>query len=375
MKRSHFFLLVLAAAVFAALGWHLHRSEKGSWQDTPLPPGAALAGEFPVNDVAEIRLRGPAGAVTLRRGDGGWIVAERAGYAADFDKVSALVRQLAGLKAVQDIPVADADLGRLELRAPGEGVPPEEAAVAVDLRDAQGGGFASLLLGKTHLVAPAGMPPEFGGTPAGRFVRSDKQPGRAYLVTETFADVQASPAAWIAPAYVRPGMARRIEVKGAGPDRSWAIERSAQGAAWNLPGRSAPADASAAMNIDSLFGGMAVADAPDGPDDARFKPLQETPVTVVADTFDGIRYTLTIGEGAGDNLPVKMCAEALGEQESGDAGKARDEKLAEAARFQDRAVFVPRKFVEPFLRPCPVVPPPAATPAPAPSPTPKPKKK
>ena len=264
MKRSHFFLLVLAAAVFAALGWHLHRSEKGSWQDTPLPPGAALAGEFPVNDVAEIRLRGPAGAVTLRRGDGGWIVAERAGYAADFDKVSALVRQLAGLKAVQDIPVADADLGRLELRAPGEGVPPEEAAVAVDLRDAQGGGFASLLLGKTHLVAPAGMPPEFGGTPAGRFVRSDKQPGRAYLVTETFADVQASPAAWIAPAYVRPGMARRIEVKGAGPDRSWAIERSAQGAAWNLPGRSAPADASAAMNIDSLFGGMAVADAPEG---------------------------------------------------------------------------------------------------------------
>ena len=375
MKRSHFFLLVLAAAVFAALGWHLHRSEMGLWQETPLPPGAALAGEFPVNDVAEIRLRGPAGAVTLRRGDGGWTVAERAGYAANFEKISALVRQLAGLKAVQDIPVADADLGRLNLRDPGEGVPPEEAAVAVGLQDAQGRAISSVLLGKTHLVVPAGMPAEFGGAPAGRFVRPDKQPGRAYLVTETFADIQASPAAWIDPAYVRPGMARRIEVKGAGPDRSWVIDRGAQGAAWNLPGRSVPADTSAAMNIDSLFGGMAVADAPDGPDDARLKPLQETPVTVVADTFDGIRYTFVIGEGAGDNLPVKMRAEALASQAPEDASKARDEKLAEAARFQDRAVFVPRKFVEPFLRPCPVVPPPAAPPTPAPSPAPKPKKK
>ena len=120
---------------------------------------------------------------------------------------------------------------------------------------------------------------------------------------------------------------------------------------------------------------MAVADAPDGPDDARLRPLQETPVTVVADTFDGIRYTLTIGDGAADNLPLKMRAEALPAQASGDAGKARDEKLAEAERFQDRAVFVPRKFVEPFLRPCTVVPPPVAPPTPAPSPTPKPKKK
>ena len=69
-----------------------------------------------------------------------------------------------------------------------------------------------------------------------------------------------------------------------------------------------------------------------------------------ADTFEGVRYVLTIGRGDGDNLPVKVAAEALpDEPATEDAKKARDEKLAEAARFQDKVVFIPRNFLAPFL--------------------------
>jgi hypothetical protein len=122
------------------------------------------------------------------------------------------------------------------------------------------------------------------------------------------------------------------------------------------------------MSIDSMFNSMAVADVPDGPDDARVKPLQENPVTVTADTFDGIRYVLTIGRGDGDNLPVKVSAEALPDAvpnptpaegqtpeqaatQVEQAKKAKEAQLASAERFKDRIVFVPRNFLAPFLEP------------------------
>ena len=105
---------------------------------------------------------------------------------------------------------------------------------------------------------------------------------------------------------------------------------------------------------------------PDGPNDARIKPLQESPFTLTADTFDGIRYTLTIGRGDGDNLPVKVSAEALVDEvpapkpaegqtperaaaQAEQAAKAKEAQLADAEKFKDRIVFIPRNFLAPFL--------------------------
>ena len=104
------------------------------------------------------------------------------------------------------------------------------------------------------------------------------------------------------------------------------------------------------MAIDSMFTGIAVVDVPDSPDDARVKPLETDPVTVIAETFDGLRYVLTIGRGDGDNLPVKVAVEALPEKLANEeAKKSRDEMLSAAAKFQGKTVFIPRNFVAPFL--------------------------
>ena len=125
-------------------------------------------------------------------------------------------------------------------------------------------------------------------------------------------------------------------------------------------------DMTKAMSIDSMFNSMVVADVPDGADDARVKPLTEDPVTVTADTFDGIRYTLTIGRGDGDNLPVKVAAEVLPDEapeptpaegqtpeqaatQLEQAKKAKEAQLAAAEKFKDRIVFIPRNFLAPFL--------------------------
>ncbi|MBE2181075.1 MAG: DUF4340 domain-containing protein, partial [Chthoniobacterales bacterium] len=258
-------------------------------------------------------------------------------------------------QAVQGLPLAEGDRGEMQLREPSDDVPPGEAGVAVELQDASGRELASVVLGKTHYTAQAGMPPETGGSATGRYVLAGGQTGSAYLTGEAFAGLQTTPAAWIDQTFVRPGTARRIEVKAAGKDRSWALERKDTGAAWGLAGvrKNQSLDSTKVLSMDSLLNGMTVADAPDGPEDERVKPLQETPVVITVDSFDGVRHRFSVGECTGDNLPVRVDVAVLpsapGMTATEEQAKAHGEKIKEAARFADRPVFIPRHFFEPFF--------------------------
>ena len=350
MNSPKFLYLLFAAAVIAVLAWYLHRSERGSWQEQAVPAGEKILGEFPVNDVTSVTLSGPDGRVTLQRSESGWVVTERSDYPADFERLSALILKLSNLEAVQSIPVAEADRGALSLRTGADDIPREESGTQVELKSAANQPLAALLLGKMHTTAPQGMRPEIGSTASGRYVMPLAGGDNAYLVSETFSDLQTAPSAWIDKTFIRPGMPRRVEAKS--KDASWVLKRDVSGGQWTMEGlrKNQSLDMNKAMAIDSMFTGMAVADVPDGPDDARVKPLETDPVTVTADTFDGLRYILTIGRGDGDNLPVTVAVEALPEELANEeAKKARDEKLSSAAKFQGKTVFIPRNFVAPFL--------------------------
>ena len=353
MKGPKFLYLLFAAAVVAALAWYLHSSERGNWQEQAVPAGAKILGEFPVNDVTAIALSGPDGRVTLERGETGWGVAERSGYPTDFERVSGLILKMSDLEALQSVPVGEADYGALALRTGADDIPREEAGTKVELKNSAGQPLAALILGKTHMTTPQGIRPEIGGTASGRYVMPAAGAGNAYLASETFSDLETAPSAWVDKTFVRPGMPRRVEVQS--KDGKWVLTREAAGGQWTMEGlrKNQSLDMAKAMSIDSMFTSMAVADVPDGADDARVKPLEENAVTVTADTFDGLRYVLTIGRGDGDNLPVKVAAEALSNEEDAatdEAKKARDEKLAAAEKFKDRVVFIPRNFLVPFLQ-------------------------
>ncbi len=344
MKGSTFLLLLLAAAVFAALAMYQHRSERDRWREQAVAPGSRIHAEFPVNDVAAIMLSGSEGRVTLQRGANGWGVAERAGAPADFELLSALILKISGLEALQSIPVGEADYGVLALRSGEEGTPPEETGTVVELSGGLGQSLAALILGKTHLTTPQGVRPEIGGTATGRYVMPADRGGNAYLVAETFAGLETAPSAWIDKTFIRPGLPRRVEVRS--KDSQWVVSREAAGAPWTMEGlgKNQSLDAAKVAGIDPMFTGPALADVADGPEDARSQPLEDNPVSVTADTFDGVRYGLTIGRGDGDNLPVQVTAEALPDT------AAPAEALAAAAKFKDRVVFVPRNFVAPFLQ-------------------------
>jgi len=366
MKGPKFLYLVAVAAIVALIAWFMHRAERNAWQEEAITAGSKVLGDFAVNDVASVVLSGPDSRVTLKRGDKGWGVAERADYPTDFARVSELILKLSNLEAVQSVPIVESDYGVLALRTDGDNIPLEEAGTKVELQDGSGQELASLVLGKTHMTAPEGIRPEIGGTASGRYVLPGSSRENAYLVSETFSGLQTTPGAWIDKTFIRPGMPRRVEVKS--KDGSWVLQRDVSGGQWTMEGlrKNQSLDMTKAMSIDSMFNSMAVADVPDGANDARIKPLQENPVTVTADTFDGIRYVLTIGRGDGDNLPVKVAAEALPDEapaptpaegqtpeqtatQAEQAKKAKEAQLAAAEKFKDRIVFIPRNFVAPFL--------------------------
>ena len=372
MKGSKFLYLLVAAALIGGLALLMKTREEASWQEAAVEAGAKLLGDLAVNDVASVRLLGADGRVTAKRVDGVWVVEERGNYPADFSKISALVRKLADLEPVQSVPLGEGDAPALALKVPTGGAPDAETGTLVELSDASGNQLASLVAGKTHstdspTAGPMGMP---GGMVTGRYFMLADAPQTAYLVTETFSDLQTSPSQWIDKNFVRPGQPKRIEVKAGGKDRSWTIEREAPGAAWKLAGagKNQNLDTTKLLDIDSLVTGLAIADVPAEPDDARLKPLREKPVTVTVDSFEGLRYALKFGEGAGDNLPAEISVEVTGdpvpppappsEGQTAEAAaaaamdaakKARDEKVAQAAKFQGKQVFIPRNFLQPFL--------------------------
>jgi len=394
MKGQKFLSLLVAAAAIGGLALLMKSRDEASWQETTFQAGTKLLGDLAVNDVASVRLLGPDGHVTAKRADGTWVIGERGNFPADFARISALVRKVAELEPVQSIPLGEGDAAALALKVPTGGAPDAETGTLVELSDASGKKLAALVAGKTHSTTspdagPMGMA---GGMVTGRYLMLADAPQTAYLVTETFSDLQTSPAQWIDKNFGRPGQPRRIEVKAEGKDRSWTIERDAPGALWKLAGaaKNENLDTAKLLNIDSLVSGLAVADAPDAPDDARLKPLTEKPVSVTIDSFEGLRYALKFGQGNGDNLPAEISVGVTGDpvtppapppsegqkpeeaaaQAMETAKKARDEKVAQAAKFEGKQVFIPRNFLEPFLgdRKSLLAPPapPAATPVPTP---------
>ena len=395
MKGSKFLYLLLAAALIGGLALLMKSRDEASWQEATVEAGTKLLGDLAVNDVASIRLLGAEGRVTAKRANDTWVIEERGNYPADFTKISALVRKMAELEPVQAVPLGEGDAAALVLKVPTGGAPDAETGTLVELSDASGKKLAALVAGKTHSTTspnagPMGMA---GGMVTGRYLMLADAAGTAYLVTETLSDLQTSPAQWIDKNFVRPGPPKRIEVKAEGKDRNWTIERDAPSAAWKLAGagKNENLDPTKLLNIDSLVTALAVSDVPDAPDDARLKPLQEKPVSVTVVSLEGLRYALKFGDGNADNLPAEISVEVTGDPATPPAPvaaegekpeeaaakameaakKARDEKVAQAAKLQGKRLFIPRNFLEPFLGTRSFLLAAPAQPAPTPVPTPK----
>src|SRR5687767_7674736 len=118
MKGKQLLLLLVLAALAGGAWYYFTQRNRAAWSETGGGGGKVI--EFPINDVAHLRIKNAEGEVNLVKKDDAWVVKERGDYPANFVQVGGLIRKLWELKTVQEVKVGASQLPRLELTEPGK---------------------------------------------------------------------------------------------------------------------------------------------------------------------------------------------------------------------------------------------------------------
>jgi hypothetical protein len=302
MNRKQFIILLVLVAVIGGAGLVIHQRSRQSWQSDNAEIGQKLLPDFDVNQVAQIRMQAGTNELNLEKKDGRWRVAERAGYPADFSKISSLLLKLADLKIVQNEQIGPSQLGRFELLPPGANT---NSGTLVEFKNDSGKTVDTLLLGKPHLQkAPANS--QFGGMgnggwPDGRYVLTKTNGSDVAVISDPLEDFQPHPTDWLDKTFLHIEKPSAIAVQFPEVTNSWELTRVSETNDWQL------ADAKAGETLDTSK--ISSVTSPfSSPDFTDVKPVQAFNATNTTDltvkTFDGFTYLAKVGQETDGDYPV-----------------------------------------------------------------------
>ncbi|WCJ58528.1 DUF4340 domain-containing protein [Fontisphaera persica] len=331
MNRKQLVFLVVAGLILGIAGWALYRSNQNQWKASTRTREAYLP-NFPVNDVAEIRIRAGTNELVLAKAEGRWVVRQRANFPASFSEISDFLRKLADLKPGDPIEVGQSQLGRFELLDPEKGT---NAATRVEFKNKDGKVLATVLLGKKYMrKSPAAGPMGGGEWPEGRYLMIAGDLGSVCLVKEVFSNVEPKPESWLDREFFKIEKVKAISFVSTNATNSWKIMRDNETAEWKM------SNLSTNENLDTVKASSAAsAMAFPSFSDVLEKgaKLEETglkePSTAILETFDGFTYTLKFGKPSadGNNYPMSFAVAFQPAQKERVPGK--DEKPEDKERL------------------------------------------
>lgn len=368
MNRRQFLILVVVLIVLGGAGAALFWQDIAAYRASGAKIGARLLPDVKVSEVAQIVVRDAKSQTTLLRKDNAWVVQERGAYAASVQQISELLIKLAELKVVQSETIGASLLPRVELLEPVTSAAPGKAAegmgTLVELKDASGKALAGLVLGKVVLKQDPGnpLPSARDGVPGGRYIRRADARENAMVVSDPLSSVSADPGKWLARDFFKADRIKTLTVAGAG-EVQWKITRSEEWGQWKFAAGGGDLDPSAAVGAVNALSNLAFNDVAI---DARAEDADK-PVTVTAETFDNLVYTLKIaraktdyqvniaisGEPPAQRVPEK--GEKPEDREKRDKDFAENRKKLEARIVQEKALgkwtyVVEAKALAPLLR-------------------------
>ncbi len=334
-------LLVLLAVLGG--GALLVRHQAGSQK----PAGAATLGQplykgLQAAAVATIVVRQPKGALTIARKDERWVIVEREGFPADFDKVRDFVLKAISLKIGQSEPIGDQDRARLNL---------DESGTAVEFLGADGKPLARAVLGRKYFKAEPENADKAAGD--GRYVALAEDPKRAIVVSDPLAQASIRTADWISKAGIAAEKVKSLEVRYA-DGSAWKVERSGDNADWKLVGARADEklEITKANAAGYTFSQIELADVVPKDVKAEVTGLA-SPTVVTATTLDGLTYTLNLGKLEGDNYYASIALAGEPKPEGKDAEerlKKMQDRLAREKALAGYTVLIPKAKLEDILR-------------------------
>lgn len=333
-------ILVVLLAAFGGGALLVQRqsahSPAGAGLGQPLLKGLQAA------DVAAIAIRQPKAAITLQRKDERWVIAERAGFPADFDKVREFVLKAIALKIGQAEPIGDQDRARLNL---------DDSGTAVEFLAADGKPLARFIAGRKYFKTEPDNPDRAIGD--GRYVALPGEERRVYVVSDPLAQASTKSADWISKAGIAAELVKTLEVRFA-DGTGWKVERSGDNADWKLAGARADEklEITKANAAAYTFARIELADvAPKGakPEDAGL----DKPTVVSAATLDGLSYVLKVGRLEGENYYASVGVSGDPKPEGKDAEerlKKLNDRLPRERALAEHVVLVPKSKLEDILK-------------------------
>jgi hypothetical protein len=320
MSRKQFLLILAVLAVLAAAAGGVALSDRSTWSAADARAGQKALPGLKISDVAEIAIQDASGELHLQRGPSGWTLRERADFAADTDRVAAMLVKLAEVKVVQSEPLVEGQRARLELVEPkGKAA---GAGTAVELKDAKGAVLGRLLLGKKIMkgsaMASIGRP-EADAT--GRYLVAGND-ATVLAVGDPLLQVEAKPQDWLVKDLLRVEGAKTVT-----SSKGWTATRNTEGMDWKLAGSGQAPDLQKATDLASSLGWVNLVDVVADP--AKADTGLDRPVTIQAQTFDGLKYTLKVGKQVDSNYYLKISV-------AGEPAKTRTREKNEKAEDKEK---------------------------------------
>lgn len=372
MNRKQLLILIVVGVIVGAIGIAVKNKQRSAYVATDTTSGQKVLPNFPLNEVAQLRVKQAAGEVNLVRTNETWLVQERWGYPANFSEVSTLLRKIWELKPMEGVQVGPSQFARLELVQPSEGGSTNTGTL-IEFKDSKGGAMKGLLLGKKH-TRNSGEESPFGGGgsfPVGRYVMvPDAQP-KVWLVSETFNEVEPKPENWLDKEFFKVEKTKSVSVTYPEETNSWTLARETETGEWKLqnPAESEQLDTSKASSLNYALNSPSFNDiaAPDlKPEDTGL----DKPIVAKLETFDGFVYTLNVSSKTNaENLYLKVNVagnfatertavpdekpedKAKLDQEFKDALTKKQEKLKNEQRFANWTYLVSKWTVDSLLKP------------------------
>jgi hypothetical protein len=329
MSRKQFLVVLAVLVVLAAAAGGVALSERSAWTSTDSRAGQKAIAGLKIADVAEIAIRDASGESHLKRGPSGWTVSERADFAADTDRVAAMLVALAETKVVQSEPLAESQRTRLELVEPKDKA--AGAGTLVELKDAKGAVLGRLLLGK-KIVKPSAMAslgrPEADAT--GRYVIAGDDAKTVLAVGDPLLQAVANPQNWLVKDLLRVEGSKTIS-----SSKGWTVTRNTEGMDWKLAGSGRTPDLQKATDLSSSLGWVNLVDVVADP--AKADTGLDHPVTIQSKTFDDLTYTLKIGKPVDSSYYVRFSV--AGEppaKRTPEKNEKAEDKAKKDKEFEDR---------------------------------------
>lgn len=310
MNRKQFRVLLVLVIVLGGAAWLHYRKQTAGWSSQNPQLGQKLLGDFPVNDVAQIRIQQDTNELILAKTNGDWCVAERGDYPANFSEISQLLLKLRDLKIVQTEEVGPSQLPRLNLGAPGRGT---NAATVLAFYDHSGKPIRTLWLGEPHTQRNSQPSPDAPNTrwPDGRYVLTASNSPTVAVISDPLSEVSPAPDQWLDKTFFRIEKPQSISVKYSETTNSWTLTRTSDTNNWALtelkPGEKL--DETKASETTDSFSSPSFQDIA-----ADLKPEQtglDQPTHIEVRTFDGFDYALQVGRQTNDNYYLTVHTSAI----------------------------------------------------------------